>query len=588
MVLLQLIRTDAVKSVSRIWINTAYDWILLNRLKAGLIGLFTYLCARYSLLKFKRILYSYPPGPVGLPIIGYFGHKLLYLKYGYEQYANRGIAKRYGNMFMYDTFYHRPTKVIIASSKLAKQILSLKPVRNDIIASSRSAKHILSLKAHALNRPIEYPNTIDILSNDDGTRNLSALQHNKWVQRRKLVHTALIVMCTSSYVNQIIDSIMYKTVFPQIDETIHQNELWFPHKLFGYCAFNTIFHSSFGYSVEIDDRDCVELRQSIDDTFRAFENVKAVLWNLLTHYIAFGAFKAYLYPYKVVGIRKERCDLIRKLVQKREVGEYNRSKPVSFIDHMLNAVQSKRITRSELEADIGAIFAAGTDTTSSALQHAITFAAKFPKIQNRVQHELWNEFGETDSNDPDKIKFDISRLFRLPLFRAFIKEVLRVASVANAGLMHRASDDIWIEHDGKQYRIPKDAGIVYLISNVHYDSNENWVDASKNIVLENWLDDNGFFKANKSEMTFGHGYRDCVGKVLAMKELHIIIGYLLLNYRFVLDDPNTEIKTLNTGINVIHPEIGIRVYSQNQLQHPKIDCSTPHILVYPALENKFY
>ena len=81
----------------------------------------------------------------------------------------------------------------------------------------------------------------------------------------------------------------------------------------------------------------------------------------------------------------------------------------------------------------------------------------------------------------------------------------------------------------------------------------------KEMCLENWLNETGSFKPNKSELTFGHGYRDCVGKMLAMKELHIVIGYLLLNYKFEFEDKNQEIKTTNRGVNLILPEIGLKV-----------------------------
>ena len=80
------------------------------------------------------------------------------------------------------------------------------------------------------------------------------------------------------------------------------------------------------------------------------------------------------------------------------------------------------------------------------------------------------------------------------------------------------------------------------------------------ICLENWLDENGNFKPNKNDMTFGHGYRDCIGKMLAMKEMHIVIGYLLMNYQFEFDDPDEiEIKKTDVGVSIINPPLGVKV-----------------------------
>ena len=89
---------------------------------------------------------------------------------------------------------------------------------------------------------------------------------------------------------------------------------------------------------------------------------------------------------------------------------------------------------------------------------------------------------------------------------------------------------------------------------------ENWVNGKQEICLENWLDSEGQFKPNKSEMTFGHGYRDCVGKMLAMKEMHIVMGYLLMNYKFEFDHPDkVDIKKTEVGVSVIKPAIGVKI-----------------------------
>eukprot|EP01084_Bolivina_argentea_P055310 101412_1 len=519
-------------------------WVIDNKIKATCFGFIIFLSGRYIILKLHRKWKSYPPGPVGLPFIGYFAHRTLWFVYKIEYYGLRGIVKRYGDITMYYTFINTPPFIIIANASLAKQILSLKPQN----------------KSHILNRPKIYPNTVEILSNDDDIPTLAQVQYNEWKKRRKLSQNALFSMCNSSYINNIIDNIMQKTIFPHIDKIIeNKNELWYPRKLMNYCAFNTIFHSSFGRSVHIDDKSCIELRHSIDDTFRALTNIKCILWNAFGNKISFGNWlTSKLYPYEVTHIRHKRCNLIRKLIKQREYGEYDKNNPTSFIDHMLKALELKQITRSELEADVGAMFAAGSDTTTSALEHAIIFAAKYIDIQDKVRNELLLHFGDNKTKN-NKLKFDITKLSKLSIFRAFIKEVLRVACVATSGLPHCASDNIWVEHKGNQYKIAKNSTVIYKIDSVHYNEKENWIDSSKRIVLENWLDDNGVFRLNKSEMTFGFGYRDCVGKLLANKELHIVIGYLLLNYSFVLKNKEQEIKSMDKGILVIHPQIGVIV-----------------------------
>jgi len=201
-----------------------------------------------------------------------------------------------------------------------------------------------------------------------------------------------------------------------------------PSKLMNYAAFNTIFHASFGYSAKLDDDLGVKLRQSIDDTFRNFS--AAMIWNSLTFLRIFGQ---YFYPQKAYDIRKIRCELTRECVNKR-INEYDldNNKPVSFIDHMLIAQKKGLLTRNQMEADIGTLFAAGTDTTGSTLECIIVYASKYTDIQDLVRNELVQIFGKNGEFSTKKVK-------DLPIFRAFIKEIQRIVNVAQSGLQHRAN-----------------------------------------------------------------------------------------------------------------------------------------------------
>ena len=71
---------------------------------------------------------------------------------------------------------------------------------------------------------------------------------------------------------------------------------------------------------------------------------------------------------------------------------------------------------------------------------------------------------------------------------------------------------------------------------------ENWKNEQyglkyNQICLENWLnEENGQFYQNPSFIAFGHGRRDCIGKQLALKEMRVILGYLLLHYNFSIEE----------------------------------------------------
>jgi len=118
-------------------------------------------------------------------------------------------------------------------------------------------------------------------------------------------------------------------------------------------------------------------------------------------------------------------------------------------------------------------------------------------------------------------------------------------------------------------KLCKKDGICYNVQYTHQEStNETWIRKNNNglnICLENWLykDNNGNtqFKMNESFIGFGIGRRDCVGKMLAIKELLVIFGHLLINFKWELTNKNQTIKH-TAGITVmIDPPIPVKIYS---------------------------
>ena len=171
------------------------------------------------------------------------------------------------------------------------------------------------------------------------------------------------------------------------------------------------------------------------------------------------------------------------------------------------------ITEAQLEADIQALFSAGTDTTASTLEYAIILIARDIDIQSKVREELIACYNENNKNTESKNdsyrRLDISWLKSLTLFRALVHEIMRISSVAKIGLPHYTTDDIEVDLGNQKYIIPKNCGIVYNIESNHIKrTDENWKKTGKEIYLENWInEENGKFEQNESWITFGFGRR---------------------------------------------------------------------------------
>ena len=201
--------TNIVSNVSNVNLNDIHDWILQNKTKSTLVSLPLFISVRYIYYKIQRKYYNYPPGPIGIPFFGYFFHRIFgWLIFKIKAYGRKGMSEHYGPIFMYYSLGR--TFVNINGSELTKKIITLKPNKTN--------------QPHALHRPINRKYEMIVTANDDGTDAFAFDAHyQSWHKRRKLINTALMSLCTSTYINDIVDQIMYKTVFPAIDQLISKN-----------------------------------------------------------------------------------------------------------------------------------------------------------------------------------------------------------------------------------------------------------------------------------------------------------------------------------------------------------------------------
>ena len=215
---------DLLSNITKLSTNDIYKWIYENKLKSSLIGVSVYMTIRFFLLKLRRRIYSYPPGPIGIPIFGFFLHTIIgnfILKL--PRYGPNRLADYYGPICMRYSV-GGVCIVNIADTKLAKKLLSLKANKG---------------QSHILHRMTFKPNDVVVTSNSDGVQNFAfESDHDEWIGRRKLAQNALISMCTSTYISDIIDQIMYKTVFPELDKII-QNEGIYMSLSFPICFMYT-------------------------------------------------------------------------------------------------------------------------------------------------------------------------------------------------------------------------------------------------------------------------------------------------------------------------------------------------------------
>ncbi|KAG2099601.1 cytochrome P450 [Suillus discolor] len=178
----------------------------------------------------------------------------------------------------------------------------------------------------------------------------------------------------------------------------------------------------------------------------------------------------------------------------------------------------------------GEIFAAGSDTTASAITIMMMAAATHTDAQARVQEELDNVVGRTRLPT-----FDDQEM--LPQVTAFILESLRWRPVTLGGFPHRAIKDIvW-----NNYLIPAGATVI----------GNHWAIANDPEVFpepqtfnpQRWIDDAGRVRGDLRFFTYGFGRRVCPGQHLANRSVFVNTALLLWAFR-LSENPAAKIDTL--------------------------------------------
>ncbi|XP_015283838.1 PREDICTED: cytochrome P450 2K4-like [Gekko japonicus] len=194
----------------------------------------------------------------------------------------------------------------------------------------------------------------------------------------------------------------------------------------------------------------------------------------------------------------------------------------TFIDSFLIRQQEEGKTdgffnNENLKELVGNLFAAGTETTSTALRWGLLLLMKYPEIQHKVQEEIARVIGSAQPRTEHRAK--------MPYVDAVIHEVQRFA-IAPTSLPRATTVDVTF----KGYFIPKGTCILPLLSTVLQDETQ-W-EKPHQFYPEHFLDSDGKFVKRDAFMPFSAGRRMCAGETLAKTELFLFFTSLLQRFTF--------------------------------------------------------
>ncbi|CAN4118271.1 unnamed protein product [Withania somnifera] len=185
--------------------------------------------------------------------------------------------------------------------------------------------------------------------------------------------------------------------------------------------------------------------------------------------------------------------------------------------------EPEKISDQELILIILEIFLAGSETTSSSIEWAMTELVCNPEAMYKVKSELSEVLGDTK-------KFDEADVDNLKYLQAIVKETLRLHPPIPFLVPRKAIQ----ETEFMGYHIPKGTQVFVNAWAIGRDP-KCWKDPL-DFKPERFLDSKIEYKGQNFEfIPFGAGRRICAGIPLAHRMLHLILGSLLHEFDWEID-----------------------------------------------------
>lgn len=159
------------------------------------------------------------------------------------------------------------------------------------------------------------------------------------------------------------------------------------------------------------------------------------------------------------------------------------------------------------------IIIATLDTTSGTLEWLLLYLAESPRVESRLRSEILSVVGADSSPS-------LSDREKMPFAQACILEALRLGSVVQFGLPHKAMEDF--EFNGAV--IPKGALLMMNLIGVHHDPSV--FESPAEFKPERFLTPEGDkidMGAKSKLVAFGLGKRMCPGSLIAMDAMFLFV-----------------------------------------------------------------
>uniref|UniRef100_M1ATW6 Cytochrome P450 n=1 Tax=Solanum tuberosum TaxID=4113 RepID=M1ATW6_SOLTU len=208
-------------------------------------------------------------------------------------------------------------------------------------------------------------------------------------------------------------------------------------------------------------------------------------------------------------------DLIEEHKNRRK-GSHWEQKNNTMIDVLLSLQDSEPdYYTDEVIRGMGIVMlTAGTDTTASTMEWALSFLLNNPEALKKAQNEIDTHLGESSR------LLDDSDLAQLPYLHGIINETLRLCPATPLLVPHESSDECVVGG----FRVPR--GTMLLVNLWAIQNDAKLWDRPNEFRPERFIDIKGQ-RDGFRQMPFGYGRRGCPGENLAMHVAGLALGSLI-------------------------------------------------------------
>ncbi|XP_039258438.2 cytochrome P450 2U1-like [Styela clava] len=469
-----------------------------------IISVVSLLVAYYFYLreyKWKR----FPPGPMGIPLLGYapfLGDK--------ASEKMMKIADKFGPIFSLKM--GDQTWVVLNTYDILHEAL----VKHGEVFSGRPQVHIYKT----------FTKGLGIGFVDYGPF---------WKKQRKF---GMNTLKRFGFENVYMEDFISEEVQYLIDEVESYNGKSLNcHSLISNAVANIVCRMTMSKRFPYEDKDFNEMLRLMNESFSAALDGKLYRIMVLAPFTRFLPLFWSCYN-RLAKSRKVLLDTLQTVVDEHKQ-TYDENNIRDFIDEFIKEMKTQNdensnFTDEQLVHYVSDLFVAGTETTSSTLRWCMLCLATYPEIQEKLFHEIQSVIGIKRA--PSLKDKDL-----MPYTCAFIHEITRHRIVLNIFVPHKTTASVMF----KGFYIPKNTPIIAHPWSVHFDP--QYFKNPREFLPERFIGEDEKFVPSPQVIPFSLGPRYCLGKRLAKAELFIFITGIVQWFK-ILPDPENPLPSFHEGV----------------------------------------